>query len=154
MGRVVRIYIASDKGQPMQEVWSVRAIPVRGLEGDRYMLGRGMYSDSKRPTVRDVSLIAFEAIVAANAGLPQPFLPSETRRNIVTEGIDLNLLVEKRFVVGEVQMRGVELCSPCKHPERLVGKEGFEKAFEGRGGLRAAILSNGTITVGDSVDVA
>lgn len=150
MGKVLFIYTCPDKGQPMQAKIQVNAIAGIGLEGDRYALGIGAWSKA-RVTVRHVSLIAVEAIAAANDELETPFSPWETRRNIVTEGIDLNGLVGKCFTVGGVDMRGVELCDPCARPSKLAGKADFEEAFRERGGLRAEILSSGTISVGDDI---
>ncbi len=150
---VIAIFICPDKGEPMQEFDSVRAIAGRGLEGDRYAEGKGAYSKSKRVTTRHASLIAIEAIDAANYENGTDFLPSDTRRNIVTSGIDLNSLVGQEFTVGEVSMKGVELCDPCARPSALSGKKGFEPAFQNRGGLRAEVLTDGLIRKGDTFSV-
>ena len=150
-GTVLALYIAQEKGRAMEERPNVSALAGIGLEGDRYALGGGAWSDSKRKTMRHVSLIAQEAIDEANAALERPFERAETRRNIVTQGIDLNALVGKEFLVGSVRMRGVELCDPCGRPSKLSGKDGFEAAFQLRGGLRAEILSSGPIAVGDAI---
>ena len=153
MGQVVALYICSDKGKPMTEVERVNALEGLGLEGDRYALGTGAFSRSKRETIRHVSLIAFEAIELANLEAPEPFSPKETRRNIVVIGVDLNKLVGVEFAVGGVRMKGVELCDPCDRPSTLSKKPQFAQAFENRGGLRAAILSSGQIKRDDEVVV-
>ena len=124
-----------------------------GLIGDRYAEGRGAYSRSKVPKIRHVSLIAAEAIAAANEGLEQPFEEAETRRNLVTIGLELNDLVGAEFSIGGILMRGVELCDPCRRPEKLAGKPGFEEAFQGRGGLRAEALASGIIVVGNIIEL-
>ena len=147
-GRVLEIYISPEMGQkgvPMQRVKEVKALEGVGLEGDRYAKGVGAYSNLKRRTIRQVSLIAKEAIEEANRLFSTDFTPQETRRNIVIEGIDLNSLVGEEFFVGEVIMRGIELCEPCERPSNLVRKKGFKEAFDGRGGIRAEILSSGII---------
>ena len=84
MGKILSIYICPDKGQDMREVQQVQAVSRVGLMGDRYALGKGAWSNSKRVTTRHVSLIAIEAIAEANKLLPVPFLPQETRRNLLT----------------------------------------------------------------------
>ncbi|MCE9628856.1 MAG: MOSC domain-containing protein [Candidatus Vogelbacteria bacterium] len=146
------IYVASDKGQPMVSVQAVNAITGRGLEGDRYKDGRGAFSKHRvGETFRDVSLIAVEAIAEANKEVEIPFSPEDTRRNILTERVDLNTLVGQEFSVGDVRMLGVELCTPCNRPSALAKKPGFETAFQGRGGLRARILTDGVIIVGDVI---
>jgi MOSC domain-containing protein YiiM len=153
VGKILSIYTCPDKGQDMCEVQQVQAVTQVGLMGDRYALGRGAWSNSKKVTIRQVSLIATEAITEANKLLLVPFLPQETRRNLLTEGIELNGLVGKCFQVGGVAMRGVELCDPCTRPSMLSKKPDFESAFQQRGGLRAEILSDGIISVGSYISL-
>lgn len=153
MGKVLAIFICSQKGQPMQQIASIKAVPGRGLKGDRYFMGTGAYSRSSRLTVRDVSLISIEALHESNRLFLTNFAPEETRRNILVEGVNLNDLVGKRFRVGQVEMEGVELCDPCERPSRLSGKPGFQQAFENRGGLRAAILNIGIINIKDKIAI-
>ena len=150
-GRVTHIFISPNEGEPMQELQTVRAIEQLGLEGDRYAGERGAWSKSKRRVIRQVSLIEQEAIDKANTHLKIPFLARETRRNIVVSYFSLNDLIDKEFVVGNVRMRGVELCGPCQRPSKLAGKAGFDELFSGYGGLRAEILTTGEIGVGDIV---
>lgn len=154
--RVVEIYTAADKGLPMQRVNQAYAMGGKGLQGDRYAEGRGAFSKNSR-VKRHVTLIRSEDIEIANAGLEVRYTPAETRRNIVTEDIYLNWLVDKEFSIGRVVMRGVELCTPCKRPEKLSGKPGFEEAFEysgvNFGGLRAEILTSGLFFIDDQIEV-
>ena len=150
---VTAIFITPDKGLPMQPQQKVHAIAGVGLEGDRYARGTGAYSKSKREVIRHVSLVSEEAIDAANAEQGTNFTASETRRNILTQGIDLNTLVGQEFFVGGVRMRGVELCDPCARPSALSHKPNFEPAFRQRGGLRAEILSNGDIAINAPIQI-
>jgi MOSC domain-containing protein YiiM len=143
-----QILISPDKGQPMISQVNVRAISGQGLEGDRYAQGKGAWSKSREgETIRHVSLIESEAIEGSD------FLPEDTRRNLITEGIDLNSLVGQTFQIGEVKLKGVELCEPCQRPSKLSGKSGFAEVFQNRGGLRAEILTEGELNVGDSIEV-
>lgn len=146
-GKITDIFIAPDKGEPMQSRERVRALAGWGLEGDRYAMGLGAFSSDKRQVIRHVTLIEEEAISESD------FSAEETRRNIVTRGINLNELIEVRFVVDEVWMRGVELCDPCGRPSKLSDKPGFKEAFDDRGGLRAEVLSSGIIEVNAPVYV-
>lgn len=150
-GQVTHIFISPNEGEQMQELQTVKAIEQLGLEGDRYAGERGAWSKSKRKVIRQVSLIEQEAIDRANASLQIHFLPGETRRNIVVSDFPLNGLIGKEFMVGNVRMRGVELCDPCQRPSKLAGKSGFEESFAGYGGLRAEILTTGQISVGDTI---
>lgn len=151
MPSVQAIFICPEMGDKMELLEKVNAIEGAGLEGDRYATGKGAYSKSKPPKIRHVSFISEEAIAIANADLEDKFLAQETRRNILTIGIDLNSLVGKKFRIGDVEFLGIELCDPCDRPTKLAGKTNFKSAFENKGGLRAEILSSGEICVGDDI---
>ena len=148
-GNVVSIYICPSKGQPLHSVNQVHAVPGRGLEGDRYFDKRGSFSD-KPGEGRQVTLIEIEAIEAMNDELGISLSPSEARRNLVTRGVPLNQLVEKEFKVGEIILKGIRLCEPCDYLAKLTQPEVLP-ALVNRGGLRADILSEGIIHVGDVV---
>jgi MOSC domain-containing protein YiiM len=148
-GKVEAIYIGPDTELPMKSVDSVKAISGRGLEGDRYFRKEGTFSKKEGPG-REVTLIEAEAVEQATKKYEVEFHVSETRRNIVTRDVPLNHLLDKEFSVGGVRMRGVKLCEPCGHLERVTEK-GVRTPLIHRGGLRADILSDGDISVGDSV---
>jgi MOSC domain-containing protein YiiM len=78
--------------------------------------------------------------------------PPATRRNVLTRGIDVNALVGQRFRIGDVECQGVELCEPCTTLEGMT-QPGVIKAFVHRCGLNADILTDGEISVGDSVSI-
>ena len=103
MASVVGLFVSPAVGERMQARTAVRALAGQGLEGDRYALGQGSYSRVARQVVRHVSLIAREAMEAANEELNQrglaPFEPDETRRNIVVEGIDVYALLGRGFAL-------------------------------------------------------
>jgi len=99
-GRLVGIYTAAAGGKPMDAHGEVRAIAGVGLEGDRYATRTGEFSD-REGGGREVTLIAREAIAAANAA-DVTIREDETRRNLVTEGVDLDALIGKQFAVGDV----------------------------------------------------
>lgn len=149
MAEIIGIYISPDKDVGMTPLTQVEAIAGKGLAGDRYAEGRGAFPPNK---VREVSLIASEAIDMVNSNREQPFTPAQTRRNLITAGIYLNELVGEVFMVGDgVVMRGTELCDPCARPDRRSGNSGFKEAFQNRGGLRAEILSSGIIAVRNAI---
>ena len=152
------IYLAPSAGAQMQSVKQVSVNANSGIEGDRYALGTGAYSATNPIKVRHISLISSGGIETANdwlkAGDEPTFDGSETRRNIVLEGItanDLNDLVGQQFQLGSLQMLGTELCTPCERPAQLLSRPSFMEAFEGRGGIRAQILNSGTLAVGDKL---
>ncbi len=155
MASVVSLFVSPGIGQPMRARSSVRALAGHGLEGDRYALGQGTYSKFPRPVARHVSLIACEAMEAANEELVRrgliPFERGETRRNIVVEGIDVYALLDREFCVGAVFLRGTDPTRPCRIPSAVAGKTGFAEAYRDRGGIRAEVLSDGMISIGDLV---
>jgi len=151
-GKVISIHIAAIAAAPVKTVPEVIALAGRGLEGDRYAAKLGTFS--KDPgSGRDVTLIESEAIEALLRDYQVELDAGESRRNIVTQGISLNHLVDKEFRVGEVVLRGTRLCEPCAHMEKLTVK-GALRGLIHRGGLRTEIVKGGTIRVGDSIIVA
>ena len=151
-GNLVSINITASAGQPMQPVEKIRALPGVGLEGDRYATRQGTYS-SQDDGSRQVTLIESEAIEAlrSEAGIQLP--QAEARRNLVTRGVPLNHLVGRTFRVGEVTLRGIRLCEPCQHLAGLT-QAGVLPGLVHRGGLRAEILNEGIIRVGDPITEA
>jgi len=148
-GSIVSINICPTKSKPMQSVDEVHAVPGKGLEGDRYFNQEGTFSD-KPGEGRQVTLIEIEAIEALKIEQGISLTPGEARRNLVTRGVPLNPLVGKEFKVGDITLKGVRLCEPCDHLARLTKPEVLP-ALVNRGGLRAEILSEGIIRVGDVV---
>jgi len=133
----------------MRSVKSVRAVPGKGLEGDRYFNASGTYSDRPSPA-REITLIEFEAIEAMARDNEITIKVGDARRNVVTHGIPLNHLVDREFLVGGVRLRGIRLCEPCSHLEGLT-RRGVLAGLIHRGGLRAQILTEGEIQVGDPI---
>jgi MOSC domain-containing protein YiiM len=142
-GRVEGIYISADHGELPEPVESVRALAGRGLEGNRYFFDFA-------PAGTALTLIAAEAVEAMEREHGISLEPRESRRNVVTRGIDVNELVGKRFRIGDVECQGVELCEPCASLQAMT-KPGVIKGLAHRGGLNADILSDGAINVGDEV---
>jgi MOSC domain-containing protein YiiM len=148
-GSVVSIHVTPAAGQPMETVPEARAVAGRGLEGDRYALGIGYYSKSPSPGGRELTLIETETLEALSA-LGVKLSAAETRRNVATSGVPLNHLVGREFWIGAVRLRGTRLCEPCKYLEGLT-QAGAMAALIHRGGLRAQILHDGLIRVGDPI---
>jgi MOSC domain-containing protein YiiM len=147
-GTVESIHIASAAEAPVQSVGQVVANPGGGLEGDRYSLKSGTFY--KPEPDYELTLIESEAIEALWRDYQIELPAGDARRNIVTRDVPLNHLVGKEFVIGDVRIRGIRLCEPCEHLQKLTGKK-LIKGLLHRGGLRAQILTKGTIRVGDAV---
>lgn len=137
-GRVEAIRIAPEHEQLPEPVDSVD-VTGEGLQGDRYF-GRG-----------DITLVEQEALDAFREETGIDLTHAEIRRQVLTTGIRLNDLVNKRFRVGGVEAVGVEWCEPCNHIQSLT-YDGVLKGMVHRAGLRADIVQPGAISVGDEVD--
>ena len=143
--RVTAIYISPAATRLPHAVHEAGAQAHRGLVGDRYIEGCGTFSDwEPKGPGRELTLI--ESEVLAEIGLSA----AEARRNIVTEGVRLNDLVGKRFRIGSVLIEGIRLCPPCAHLDKVTGKA-LLKPLADCGGLRADLLSDGVIRVGDVI---
>lgn len=148
-GRVEHIHLAGQGGEPMRAVDRVRVIARIGLEGDRYATGLGRYS--KHPgTGRALTLVEAEVLDSLRASLGIDLQPGEARRNVTTRGIALNPLVGQRFRIGGVLCEATRLCEPCKYLEDLIAKPVLHPLLH-YGGLRADVLEDGEIRVGDEV---
>lgn len=145
MGSIRHIFISPSRGAPMQPLLQVEAIAGSGLRGDRYADAGNRRSDDYQLTLIEIENI--EAFVQAS-GLA--LAPHEPRRNLVTQGVQLNALNGRRFRVGDVELEGLDLCEPCA----TFGQRTYLEAvrfFVRRGGLRCRVLNSGMIRVGDPI---
>ena len=144
---VEAIFTTTAASEPMIAHRKIRAIAGKGLDGDRYTLGTGFYSDGQDG--RQLTLIEaedLEQLDAAGVELSQ----QECRRNIVTRGVELPPLIGQKFYVGGVLCEGIRMCPPCNHLEDLT-RPGPLRGLARSGGIRAHILSDGEISIGDAV---
>lgn len=137
-GRVLAITLARGGEGERTVVEAAHAQPGQGLDGDR--------------GGDDVTLIAKECLDGLRDDTGIELSHEASGRNVLTEGIDLNALVGRRFKVGEVECVGTELCEPCSHLERSRGKPGILRGLVHRAGLNADVLNEGAIRVGDEVE--
>ena len=146
MGKVIEIGIANNKGTQIQNVNKVEALKGKGLQNDRKFSEN---NDKKR----QITLIEIENINYFNkiSGTSIPAI--NFRRNIITEGIKLNNLVNKEFFIGEVKVRGQDLCRPCSYLQKLLKQNNFVKVLLLKGGLRCEILTGGKIYTKDEIKI-
>jgi hypothetical protein len=145
-GRVAALALADRATGPMRRVDRARCRAGRGLDGDRYAAKAGTFTPAG-DTARGYDLTLIEAEVLDQ--LPPPAI--DTRRNVVTRGIALNALVGRRFRIGGVECLGQRLCEPCAHLESLT-TAGVLRELIHRGGLRADVLTDGEIGIGDVIE--
>jgi MOSC domain-containing protein YiiM len=149
---IERIFLAAEPGGPLIEVPRIRVLAGAGIEGDRYF-------NARDEPGQNITLVEAEAIEDFNATFGTLHALSCTRRNLVSRGVRLNLLVGKEFTVGSVRLRGVELCEPCMGlgeamASRVVSPTAAVRHLVHRAGIRADILSTGTIATGAELSVA
>ena len=148
-GSVVEIWLTGAAAEPMRRVPTVEAVAGLGLAGDRYALGGGTWA--QYPDLeKQVTLIDRDDVAAVAEETSSDLTAGDTRRNVVTTGIDLPGLVGRWFAVGEVLLFGMKRCPPCTHLERLTGVR-LVKAMVHRGGINAAVFAGGSIADGDVV---
>ena len=142
MGEVTAIAFAAVRGDLPAPVDRVSVVAGHGIEGDYHAGVDGNVA---------LTLIATEALDGLHADTGLTISHADTRRNVLTRGVDLNALVGRRFRVGAVECVGVELCEPCNRLVKLTGERGVLRGLVHRGGLRADVVAGGEIAVGDAV---
>ena len=128
---------------PIVSVRRIECVAGRGILGDRYFDHRPDYKGQ-------ITFFALEVMEALKDELDLVGArPELTRRNVYTQGVDLNTLVGVEFEVQGVRFSGTEQCRPCYWMNQAFGDERVEAWLEGRGGLRARILTDGVLTATD-----
>ena len=125
---------------------AVTTIAGRGIEGDRY------FALDTKPS-QQITLIECEVIDQFNRETGSELSYEMFRRNLVTEGVQLNDLVGEAFYVGEVRLRGHELCEPCFYLQERLKVADLVKRLTHKGGLCCEILTSGTIRSGDNLRI-
>lgn len=129
---------------PMVARSEIRCVPGRGVEGDRFFDFRDDYKGQITFFADEV----YRSLCERFRSREKP--PSVFRRNVITRGIDLNALVKRQFELDGIRFAGVEPCKPCAWMDHAFGP-GAEAALAGQGGLRARILTEGLLRVGQVV---
>ena len=149
-GIVVALFTVDRRAAPMKKVEQLYALAGRGIEGDRYFLGTGTYSKSPEPG-RQVTLIKSEVLESLKNKLEINVKPEESRRNILTQGIEINDLIGTEFYVGTVRLRAHRITQPCLSVEKLLDQPGLYKELWDNGGISCEILSDGVIKERDII---
>jgi len=142
-GRVAWIGLRPARHAPMLTPSVLHLTPEHGATGDHYT--------SRTGAARGVTLMEQECLAAIFSYLGQdPPDPLLLRRNIVTSGINLDALRERRFQVGTAVLEHTGACHPCSRMEALLGPGGYN-AVRGRGGITARVVQAGLVVVGDAM---
>lgn len=144
-----KLFVAPAAGRDMKRVSEVRAVAGRGLEGDRYCLGRGFWSDRDEC---EITLIAQEDLDEIESTTGLQVQQGQHRRNLVTRNIRLERLAGKRFRIGEAYLTFERRRPPCRYLQSIT-EPGMAKALAGRGGICVHCFKGGTIRENDRIVV-
>ena len=144
MGKVLEIGISENKSSKIVSVNEVEAIKGKGLIGEKHFK-----EDNKKRS--QITLIEIENINHYNKITGTKIPAINFLRNIVTQGIRLNVLIGKEFFIGKVKVKAHDLCRPCKYLQEFLQQKNTVKELLYTGGLRCEILSSGKIFIDDEI---
>ncbi|HEV8076559.1 MAG TPA: MOSC domain-containing protein [Candidatus Acidoferrum sp.] len=137
MGRVIHLFRAPKRREPMQELQEARAVQDVGLEGCAHARPQGR---------RQVLLMDRETLDVFELA------PGIVRENVTTEGLDVNgLAIGERLQIGEVELQVSAVCDPCEQIEAL--RPGLQAAMQGRRGMLCKVVQGGILRRGDEIVV-
>ena len=128
---------------PLVEVQRIECVAGHGIRGDRFF----DYHENYKGQITFFSMEIFKKLEAA-FGLTSKS-PGVLRRNVIVSNVDLNALIGAEFEIQGVKFRGTGHCKPCYWLDAAFAP-GTENFLTGNGGLRAEILSDGAIEIGDA----
>jgi len=165
-GTVIAIYISPPKNpnpmpmgghkefNPCISLTQAEVIKGMGIKEDRWFgtnsLKRHDGVSIPNNHARHISFFEEEMIKEVQE-LGFQFKAIDLRRNILVKNFPLNNLIDVEFSIGTVHFIGSRLCHGCDRIENMLGLKGINKALYMRGGLRAAVLNDGIIKVGDKI---
>ena len=116
----------------------------KGIINDRY------YKNFKKK-YEQVTLIESEKISNFNNNIKSKFNYKDFRRNIITTGIDLNKMINKKIQINNVVLKIHQLCQPCRYLQNKLSVDNLVKLLTNKGGVRAEIVQSGIISTYDEI---
>ena len=144
--KVIKLGITRNNSHKIEEIEKIELLSGKGVVGDKH------FQENNNPR-NQLTLIESENIDYYNKKFNVQIPYVNFRRNIITRGIELNKLVGKQFVVGEIKIRGNDLCRPCKYLQETLEQKDIIREFLQKGGLRCEILTSGIVKVGDAIKI-
>ena len=144
MGKVLEIGIYKKICDEIVNVNNVEAVKGKGLVNEKHF----KENNDKRC---QITLIEIENIIHYNKITGTTIPAINFLRNIITEGIQLNVLVGREFYIGTVKVKAHDLCRPCKNLQESIQQKNTVKELLHTGGLRCEILSSGRIYINDQI---
>ena len=118
----------------------------KGIINDRY------YENFKKK-YEQVTLIESEKISNFNNNIKRKFNYKDFRRNIITTGIDLNKMINKKIQINNVVLKIHQLCQPCRYLQNKLSIDNLVKLLTDKGGVRAEIVQSGIISTFDEIKI-
>ncbi len=129
---------------PLQKMQEIECVAGHGIRGDRYF----DFKDDYQGQITFFAREDFDALAAAFSLTTKS--PGVLRRNLIVSGVELPSLIGADFELQGVQFHGTVHCAPCAWMD-VAFAPGAEKFLApGKGGLRARILSDGRIRLGEA----
>ncbi len=118
----------------------------KGIINDRY------YENFKKK-YEQVSLIESEKISYFNNNIKSKFNYKDFRRNVITTGINLNKMINKKIQINNVVLKIHQLCQPCRYLQNKLNVDNLVKLLTNKGGVRAEIVQSGIISTFDEIKI-
>ena len=118
----------------------------KGIINDRY------YENFKKK-YEQVTLIESEKISNFDNNIKRKFNYKDFRRNIITTGIDLNKMINKKIQINNVVLKIHQLCQPCRYLQNKLSVDNLVKLLTNKGGVRAEIVQSGIISTFDEIKI-
>ena len=139
---LVGIHIAKATRLPMRNVAAASLTIGHGVPGDRY----------EHSTRRHVTVQSRTSLDEAAVDLGSPVPSDATRRNLtISEGV-VPSRPGQRFAIGDVTFEVIRPATPCRIMDDATAPGAYE-ALRDRAGSVCRVLGNGTVNVGDPVQL-
>jgi len=146
MSKIIKIGITENNNRKINEVNLINLVAGKGVIGDRH------FKDYNDP-FNHLSIIESKSIDEYNKKYNSSIPYLDFRRNVITRGIKLNDLIDKKILIGNVQLDVIDLCRPCRHLSEKLGKNNIIKEFLRKGGIKCEILNDGKISINDQIKI-
>ncbi len=144
MGKIKAINISNLDGENTFYINRAILNKNKGIVNDRY------YGNFKN-SYEQVTFIESEKIDDFNKKIKKKLDYKDFRRNIITSGINLNKLLNKKIQINNVVFKIHELCQPCKYLQNKLEVKNLVKLLAFKSGVRAEILMSGEISINDQI---
>ena len=146
MGKIKAINISNLDGENTFYINRAILNKNKGIVNDRY------YGNFKN-IYEQVTFIESEKIDDFNKKIKKKLDYKDFRRNIITSGISLNKLLNKKIQINNVVFKIRELCQPCKYLQNKLKVKNLVKLLAFKSGVRAEILNSGEISINDHIKI-